>query len=202
MKKEKKYGLIDVTRVFKGEYNHTNTITAELRQTVETITYYPKTKIQSSLQDNIFAETEFEIEHVPFTRKEHRQAWIDVPPGTTVEDMEFRLLSFQDARIYKILSNYPILTDEEEALLLANPITMSREEFAHRQVVRHGETSKTPYQLILDKFGKLQYRRLLFSKTAKEDVDLRNNSSNDMFTTPYLIAEINGKVYLEENQKI
>ena len=60
MKKEKKYGLIDVTRVFKSEYNHTNTVTAELRQVVETTTYYPKTKIQNSLQDNIFAETEFE----------------------------------------------------------------------------------------------------------------------------------------------
>lgn len=193
MRKTKDYQPITVTRVFKSEYDNINTETAELKQEVIITTYYPKTKIKNSLQDNIFTESDFKTEETSYERIEIRQAWLTVPKGTSVTEMEFKLLDHKKARIYKILSNYPIVTKEEEDMLTQESPLITRDILAERQVVRHGDSSDTPHELILDKYGKLQYRRLCFSLKPLPDKDLRNNTANDMYKTDRLEAELNGE---------
>lgn len=195
MNKSTEFSPINVLQINSTPFNLSTTETAELEQIVTTTTYYPKKKIKSSLQDNPFAEEEFEIEQLPFKKEELRRVFIDVPKGTTILDFEFRLLSHPKAVIYKILSNYPILTEEEESLIKSESNELTRELFAARQVVRHGEKSKTPKKLILDTNGKVQYRRLFLSLTGKEDEDRRNDIPSDMYMTEEIKAEVNNNYF-------
>lgn len=174
IRKETTRSAITVDKVEKTMYSKSGIESAQLRQEVKTRTSYPTAKVGSSLEDNLFNVNEFNISAKDYESSETRIAWIDVPQGTTIEQVTERLKNAPTARIYKILSNNPILHDGQKQAIQSGLKTM--DDFADSQVVRYPATHPTmANQIILDKNGKVQYRANFFSLTAKDDEDLRTN---------------------------
>lgn len=177
---------LTVLRVYKSEYQKKNTLTAELSQNVTTTSYYPSTSVSNSLSDNIFDTKDFGFAETEYKNEEKRIAWIDVPENSTVESVTVTLAKFPKAELYKILSNKPVLT-EQEKYAINDPLLVNAtiEVFASRQAVRTSDL-----KLALTN-GKIQYRRIAFSKEGMSDKDERTSDVNDYFVTAELAAEIN-----------
>lgn len=196
IKKEVLKQAIIVSRVYKSDYQKKGTLTAELKQTIITKTTYPAISIVNNLNDNIFGPSEFKEAGEPksFETTETRVAWIDVPTDATVASVQERLNNIKGTCLYKILSNRPILSDNDSYAIDSAEIDITEDDYANRQAVRYGENSDKAGELILDANGKVQYRRIAFSRTAKEDVDLRTEDPADFYASPELAAELNGEV--------
>lgn len=184
-----------ITKVYTATFQKEGTLSAEVRQTVETTSFYPSKSVSNDKQDNIFSTTEFGITDTPFVSNEHRVAFIPVPMNSTIESVTAQLAKFPDACIYKMMGNRPILTSDQ-LRAIEGGIT-SLETIANRQVVRYPATAEPNLagKLILDVNGKPQYMSRFFSKTAKEDVDNRVKSLKDapkdaFYTTAEIEAEI------------
>lgn len=88
---------------------------AELRQTVTR--HYPGARPYNSNTQAIFEISEF-----GFESQDHegvRVAWINVPKGKTVQDIEKQLAKYPDATIYRILADDVKLVLSEEQLFAA-----------------------------------------------------------------------------------
>src|SRR3990172_7492151 len=159
IRKEVVKSPLAVSRVYKGDFQKDGTITAEIKQTVETVSHYPMQVVVDSLQDNIFSTKDFKFEEKKFENKEVRVAWIDVPQGLSEDQVREKLATFKAANLYRILSNRPILSDRQQHAI-DNPdlpnVTMST--FANSQAVRYPENHPNAGALALDKNGKIQYR--------------------------------------------
>jgi hypothetical protein len=202
IRKEVSTGPLNVHRVHKTEFQKDGTLTAELKQVVETVSFYPTKSVSNSLSDNIFSMEDFGFEEKQFPNKETRVAWIDVPTGMTVKSVQEQLTKTPDACLYRILSNRPIIADTEQHAI-DNPEfpNVTLDSIANKQVVRipKGEENEGKLALIN---GKPQYRRIAFSKVSKEDVDMRTSDTADFYQTPEIKAELNGTVVVEEAQKL
>jgi hypothetical protein len=202
VRKEVVVSALEVTKVYKSDYQKEGTLTAELRQVTTTLSYYPTKSIVNSLNDNIFGMTDFGFkESAPYESKETRVAWIDVPENSTVESVQNQLKNFPESTLYKMLSNFPIVTEEEQYAIDNPDLDVSLDTFAKRQVVRHSQSSETPGMLALVN-GKVQYRRIAFSKTKVEDIDTRTNDPVDFYATPQITAELNNIVFIPEGQAL
>jgi hypothetical protein len=189
-----------VSRVYKSDYQKENTLTAELKQTVITKSYYPSKSVANNMQDNIFGSKEFGFKEQEFTNNEKRVAWIDVPEGMTPEAVAKKLESFPDATLYRVLSNHPILTDNQVYAIGVGLTT--KDVFAENQIVRYPEGSENAGKLALDNNGKPQYRAIFFSNTAKEDQDMRTEAANDAYVSQAIAAEINIGNHIVTDQKL
>lgn len=194
---------LSVSRVFKGDFQKDGTVTAEIKQTVDTISHYPSQVVVDSLQDNIFSTADFKFQEKKFENKETRVAWIDVPIGLTEDQVKEKLASYTKANLYRILSNRPILSDRQEHAI-NNPelpnVTM--DTFANSQAVRYPENHESAGALALDKNGKIQYRGIFFASQGSEDVDLRTAALEDFYASPELMAELTGSAYVVKDQAI
>ena len=187
----REFAQLMAEEVYTSAYQKKNTETARLRQLVKTTAYYPSMKPTNSLSDNVFGDDEFAgTEEQPFTSTEQRVAFINVPAGTSLEEVNKRIQALGDkARIYRILSNHPILTSEQQSAI-SNGIT-TLDIIANGQAVRYPEDHPDkPGELILDPNGKVQYRAAYFSAVAKEDKDYRTLDQNDVYLTEEMIAEM------------
>jgi len=202
IRKEVEVSALSVSKVSKSDYQKEGTLTAELKQTVTTVSYYPTKSVANSLNENIFAMADFGFEEKSFPNKETRIAWIDVPEGSTRESVVEQLKKFPEANLYRILSNKPIIADTEQHAI-DNPDlpNVTIDTFANRQVVRVPEGAENAGMLAL-KDGKVQYRRIAFSKTAAEDVDSRNVDPADFYASPVIKAELNSTVHIPEGQSL
>ena len=97
--------------LIKDHLSSTDKKQAQIRSEVEK--YYPSTSIGNSHSDTIFEKEEFGITENPEPYVEKRVTWIDVPKDSTEESVAERLSKFPNARIYKVLSLNPILTDQQ-----------------------------------------------------------------------------------------
>lgn len=186
---------IVISRVFKGEYDAEGIMTAELKQTVTTTSYYPTKQVEgNSIQDNIFTSTDFGLKEQEFVSGDTRVAWISVPEGSTEESVAERLKEFPKANIYRILSSKPILTEQDEAVIEMEEFEVSRDSIAEKQAVRYSSNHEDAGQLIPDSRGKIQYRRTAFSKEGKEDLDIRTIPMSDTYLSPALKAEFHNEV--------
>ena len=171
---EQTFSKIICTRVYKSDFQKENTLTAELKQQVKTISTY-EINGNNSMTDDLFdMSTKRTYENV-----ETRVAWINVPSNTRQEQVQSKLDATPNARLYKVLSNHPILTDSDKWAISEN--LRSLEEFAESQVVRYPANHENAGEIVLDPNNKYQYRRIGFSMQGAEDQDVRNAEPNDQF---------------------
>lgn len=178
---------IEVSEVKVSDFQKAGTMTAILKQTIETISTYPTKSVSNDKQDNIFSIEDFNFdEGESFTSTRTNVAFLDVPEGNTVESVKLKLGNFPNACIYRELANEPILTSGQKYAIKQGLKTM--DDFANAQAIRDSNGV-----LILDKNGKIQYKAVYFSAQEKDDVDRR--TSDDIF---YMSPELE----LEYNQAI
>jgi len=202
IRKQVSKSSISVSRVFTSDYQKEGTQTAELKQVVTVQSFYPTKSIKNSLQDNIFSMGEFGFQEKEYQNKETRVTWIDVPQGTTVEQVVAKLAANPEAVLYKILSNRPILSDTELYAISSPELPVTSDTFANRQAIRYPTGNASEGQLAMDSNGKIQYRRIAFSISGTEDRDLRTSDPEDFYVSPELEAEMNNQTVVVEGQSI
>lgn len=200
IRKEVSKDALSVSRVYESDYQKEGTHTAELRQTVTTKSYYPGKSVSNNMQDNIFGQSDFGFEEQEYTNNEKRVAWIDVPQGMTSEAVAEKLVQFPEATLYRVLSNNPILTDNQVYAINAGLTT--KDNFAESQVVRYPEGSENAGKLALDSNGKPQYRAIFFSNIAKEDMDLRTENADEFYASANIAAEMNSTEHVVTGQTL
>ena len=179
-----------VARVHATTYQKDGTLTAEIKQTVTTKSFYPSKSVSNNMQDNPFSTADFGFAEQEYSSDEKRVAWVDVPTGSTIESVVAKLAALPDANIYKILANEPILSDNQEYGINAG--LTSKEAIADRQAVRYPDGHPQAGTLILDTNGKVQYKATFFKSTAKADEDLRTADPADFYATSAMNAELAG----------
>jgi len=146
-------------------------------------------------KDKSFGADDFGYEEQEFVSERTNVAWINVPVGTTPEQVLARLAAVPSATLYRIVSNHPILSDNQ-VYGIAQGLT-TKENFAEKQVVRHGNDDENDGKwkkgdLIIDELGRPVYKACFFSKEAKEDVNRCTEDAKDFYTTPAIMAEMAG----------
>lgn len=193
-KVERTFGkiMIDTEKgIYTSAFQKKHTESVILKQEVVTLSWYPSVKIGNSLTKGLFEQEELGLSDEPYESKEMRVAFLNVPVGTSLSVVEERLAAIADkARIYRILSNKPILTDEQKSAI-RNGIT-TLETIANSQVARYPKGNDKEGQLVLDTNGKVQYRTTFFHADGKEDVDMRTADENDVYMTDEIREELNG----------
>ena len=161
---KKEYAPITVDKVDADQYK-TDVDSAQIRQIVTKV--YPSASISNSMSDSLFSADDFDLEGKEFT--ETRVTWISVPKGTSAADVQAMLDKNPNAKIYKVLSHEPILTDGQE-YALENGLT-DLATFENAQLVQDNDGNP-----ILDD-GAMQYSAKFFSLNGKEDEDRRISSN-------------------------
>ena len=202
IRKEVSKGDLNVTRVYKSDYQKEGTQTAELKQTITTDSFYPSKSVANNLQDNIFGMADFGFEEQKYQNKETRVAWIDVPEAMNQEAVAAKLAEAKEATLYRILSNRPILSDTQQYAVNSPELNVSLDDFANRQAVRYPDGNEKAGELALDVNGKVQYRAVFFSKAAKEDIDMRTEDPADAYLSAEIKAEVNSTSHVVEGQAI
>lgn len=188
----------DVTldEIKESEFQKEGTLSAQIRQIITKESHYPSKKVTNNMQDNIFATKDFGFEEKVFDSKEERVAWLPVPVAASKEAVEAALKahSAKGAVIYRVLSNQPILTDDQKYAVTIGNKTI--DDFANSQAVRYpeGAVDRETGELVegklaLDKAGNVQYRRTFFWKTTRADQDLRDATKEG-----YLSAELKAEL--------
>ena len=204
IKKESTTLALEVSRVYASTYQKEGTETAELRQEVVTKSFYPTKSISNDMQDNVFDVKDFGFEEKEYTNTEKRVAWIDVPAGTTAEQVAAKLAAHPNAGLYKILANKPILTENQKYAVNNADIAATYDSFADSQVVRYPETSDNVSlrgKLVLDANGKPQYRQVFFKIDSPVDQDLRT-SDEEFYASEAIKAELNNTVHTVPTQTL
>ena len=142
VRKEVSKGDLEISRIYAADYQKEGTLTAEIKQTITTKSYYPSKSVSNNLQDNPFANAEFGFAESEYKSEEVRVVWIDVPADSTVESVTARLSTLPDANIYKILANKPILSDNQVYAIGAGLTT--KDIIADRQSVRYPVSHPRP----------------------------------------------------------
>ncbi len=191
-----KRSKLSFSRLYKASYQKAGSKTLEVKQLITTTSHYPSKKYNSSLQDGLFTESEFGAETNSYTQEETRVAWILVPENKTETEIKLMLNSLPNSCIYKVLSNEPILDENQKQSISSGLKTKA--DFANSQVVRYGENHEKAGQLILDADGNVQYRRTFFSKEVKADEDFRGNGQ--VYMSREIEMEFDGaSVYFDQN---
>lgn len=180
-------GQIEVSRVFKGKFQKEGTETAELKQTIDTQSFYPSKTVTSNFQDNPFANEDFNFGEAEWKNSETRVAWINVPEGTTVETVVAKLKSHPKAGLYKVMSNSPIISDIQEYAINQN--LTSADIIGDSQVVRYPKGDKNEGKLILSN-GKPQYRAVFFNTQGLGDQDSRTAVPSEFYATEAVQMEL------------
>lgn len=186
------FGALSVSRVFPSQFKE-GVMTAEIKQTVTEKSYYPSKSVANDLQDNIFTTGDFGFADQEFTSNSTRVAWIDTPVGSTVESVAAQLAKFPQARIMRVLSNKPILNENQKYAITRPELNTTLDTIADNQVVRYSDQHETEAlrgTLIFDNNGKIQYKANFFRTTTIEDEDRRTAVANDFYASPTLKAEI------------
>lgn len=183
-------GALTLDKIYKGDYQKEGTMTAQIRQVVNTKSFYPSKKVESSLQAGLFKAEDFGFEAKEFESNETRVAWVLVPVNATEPEIKAKLeaATTNGACIYRVLSNKPIL-DENQVYGIEQKLT-TMDNFANTQAVRFPDGHPQAGQLTLDKAGNVQYRRTFFWESKMEDQDGRGKG--EPYLSPELKAELAG----------
>lgn len=202
IKKNVQEGALNVSRIYTADYQKEGTVTAEIKQVITTVTTYPTKQVVTNLQDNIFSMDDFGFEQRAYENQETRVAWLDVPVGTTEEQVAAKLADNPKARIYKILSNRPILSSSQQYAIGNPEINVTLDTFAERQAVRYPEGHSQAGRLALDANAKIQYRAVFFSSQGTEDSDARTAEPSDFYASQSLKAEMGVAATIVQDQTI
>jgi hypothetical protein len=187
VRKEISKAGLEISRVHATQWQKEGTLTAEIKQTVTTKSYYPSKSVSHNLQDNPFSTADFGFTENAYSSDEKRVVWVDVPTGSTVESVAAKLASLPTATIYKILANRPIISDSQNYAIGAGLTSM--EIIADKQAVRYPEGHVEAGRLIL-KDGKPQYKATFFKTEACADQDLRTADPADFYATTIMKSEL------------
>ena len=185
IRKDVTKGNVTVDSITVGKFQKQGTETAMLRQNVLTKSFYPSAIHTSDKQENPYGSNDFGDTESEFTSEENRVAFIDVPEGASVADVQSKIGS--NACLYRVLSNHPILTDNHENAI-SRGLT-SLDAIADSQVVRYGENDDNAGDLILDSAGRVQYRKIFYWNSGKSDEDLRGKSEYPEYISAIIGAE-------------
>lgn len=176
---------VRVTAVHQHAFKE-NLYQAELRQTI--IKEYNASSVSNNMQS---AFAPIDAYHLPESRYEkERVCWVDVPKGWSVEEAQKHLermyASGKTPCIYQVLSFEPVLTDTDHAW-------METLDEADYEVFIENKKSK---QMVLDpqtgevalKGGRAIFRKLFYSDSFKEDIDLTKGSKVSAVDKPKVIA--------------
>ena len=191
--KQSTVGPLLVDKVYEAQYQKEGTLTAQLKQTIETKSLYPSKSVTSNMQDNPFAQEDFGFTPQEYNSSETRVAWIPVPAGSTVESVTAQLEKIAGRTIQRVLANRPILSDNQKYAIGAGQTT--EDIIAASQVLRFPDNHETtPNKLILDKNGKIQYKANFFRNTKVEDLDYRTEAKDDFYASKELLEELNAGI--------
>jgi hypothetical protein len=182
---------ITVAEIRVSDWQKAGTKTAVLKQSIKTISSYPTKTVTSDMQDSIFSLQDFGFETQDFVSERTYVAFIAVPENATVESVTAQLAKFPKASLYRVLSNEPILTNNQKNAIERGLRTL--DEFANSQVLRYGEGTEKAGQLLLDSNGKVQYKAVYFASQGHEDIDLRTQDER-MYLSPELEVEYNESI--------
>ncbi len=162
-------------------------LSAQLRQVTERV--YPSGKAGNSLSDNLFPTAAFGFQNQSY--KSTRMAWIDVPTGTTVEQVEEILRGCPAPGIQQLLSDSAILTDEQKSAIEAGLTTLAIIKYGSDgkggQLVRYGDKNtegKDPAAFIPGPNGGEQFRATFF----KTNMNLPQNADQDLRLPKQVVA--------------
>jgi hypothetical protein len=189
IRKDVSKSALEVSRVYAANYQKEGTLTAEIKQTVTTNSYYPSKSVSNNLKDNPFSNAEFGFNETMYSSSQTRVVWVEVPSNSTVESVKAKIASLPESTIYRIYSNQPIISDSQHYAINAG--LTSKESIADSQSVRYPEGDPQAGLLIL-KSGKPQFKADFFKTTSTEDVDSRNDVADDCFITAKMRAELAG----------
>ena len=179
---------IVVSKIYKATYQTEGTMTAELKQTVITKNFYPTKSVSNELKDSLFSVAELGIpEGEPFESTETRVTWNDVPLDATIKSVTEQLKSFPEARIYKMLSNQPIISSSQQAAI--DQGLTSLEKIADQQAVRYPLSNEKSGQLVISN-GKPFFRVTYLSLTNEKDTDTRDANQENVFMTAKMRQEL------------
>ena len=174
MQKSVNFNNIVVSRVYNSQYQKAGTVTAELKQTVETTTKYPSSGIGTD--DNLFNIGDFsELESPEYKNTETRVYWMNVPAGTTVQDVQMKLKQAPNSKLVKILSNRPIVSSNQEYAISQG--LMSMEQIAQSQAV------KDPNGNLVMRNGENCFKKIVFSLNGGEDENILHEEAYKLETT-------------------
>ncbi len=166
---KKEFGPITVDSVAPSPYTKggVEIAQAQIRQTVTTS--YPSTRVGNSMSDAIFGAEDFGFAEGQ-TYTSERVTWLNVPADKTVKDVQLILSTMPNARIWAMFSNdfKQVMTEEQHNAVATGQQTF--EFFEDKLRVRDRDGNDLAG---FDELGKAQYRANGFSKTEKEDIDLR-----------------------------
>ena len=149
---------------------------AQIRMVVQTT--YPEAQVGNSRNESIFNAKDFGFGDGE-TYDENRVAWIDVPIGSTVEGVQAKMDGFPEARIYRILSLTPTLTNEQVRAMENGFSKYVDEDGVEKPIDMNFYMNKqripSPAEDVdfADFKGLPQYRTTFFSSDGKEDIDTR-----------------------------
>lgn len=137
----------------------------------------------SSLDSQIFSTKDFG-EGETHKNESKRVFFLSVPETMdTIEKVQEHLKKFPNLHLFRILSNKPILSDEDLASIKNGKLTLDTK--ANNQVVRDNGGKIVPFG------DKPQYKRICLSTEFREDEDLRD--SGDAYTSPEIWEEMHPK---------
>lgn len=184
-------GALEISRVHATAYQKEGTLTAEIKQTVTTKSFYPSKSVSNNFQDNPFSTSEFGFSEKEYKSDSKRVVWVDVPMDSTMESVTAKLAALPQATIYRIYANKPIVSDNQTYAINAGLTTM--DAIAEKQVIRYPEGDAQAGKLIL-KNGKPQYKADFFKSTSTVDQDLRTEDPSDYYATGAMKVELSGVI--------
>lgn len=184
---EVKKGKVTVELLKVSDFQKEGSQTAQIRQSIETTSFYPSKQAGNSMSDPLFDNKEFGYEEQSFVSNENRVAFQNVPENVTIEQVQARIDANENSFVYRVLSNHPILSDSQKYSIKVG--LKSKDDYANSQIARYGEASEFAGEIVKDQHGKPQYRATFFTFTGK-DVDLRNAEVTDFYASPEIAMEL------------
>lgn len=136
----------------------------QLRQTVTT-------KYPQSRGNALFRAAEFGD---PQSFVEKRVTWLDVPEGTTAEEVLSRLNEMDTPTLVKILDLKPIISESKMRAIENGFNTKTLADYAQDYVRKSDTNEPVPFA------GRHQYREIVFSDSFVEDTDHRRDTLRDL----------------------
>lgn len=182
-------------RIYVGVNQKPGSRTVELVQKVTTKSYYKSKQYNDNLQDSLVAEEEFDAPEKEFSSTQIRVAWIQVPSKYSDQDIVNMVNGLpEDACIARTLSYHPILTEGQAKAIASPELDFNLDQVAESQVVRDKQGNIALHN------GFIQYKKNLFFKTAKADMDKRD--AENVYQPDFLMEEINGAVVYDDMQNV
>ena len=164
---------------------------AQIRMEVKTT--YPEAGVGNSLNDSIFGVDEFGFgDGQDYVEK--RVGWIDIPKGTHIDKVRAQLKLYKQARIYRVMSLEPILTDQQ-IRAMETGISKYIDDAGNEQLVDMDYYRRTQAVIIQETGEQVfyknmpQYRVTAFSINGKADVDLRPTQYAQMSGEEFVMNE-------------